>query len=180
VTQWAAFQATKLAGDFVECGVHRAFLSTSAIVYVEFEKLIDRNFYLFDTYCGLVDKQVTKADKAAHRNYYYDTYDFVKESFRNYKNVIIVKGVIPDILTTINIHQVAYLSIDMNCAQPERAALEHFWPILTPGGLIILDDYGFAGHESQKQAADEFASNVGVRILSLPTGQGLIIKPPSA
>lgn len=176
VTQWAGFHASQLRGDFVECGVNRAFLSASVITYVNFKELSDRKFYLFDTYCGLVEEQVASTDRAAHRNYYDDTYEFVKDTFKDYDNVIVVKGVVPDTLSTVEISQVAYLSIDMNCAQPERAALEYFWSKIVPGGLVILDDYGFSGHESQKDTADEFASKVGAKILSLPTGQGLLIK----
>ena len=72
---------------------------------------------------------------------------------------------------------VASLSIDMNCAGPEEEALRHFWPKLESGGIVVLDDYGFSGHESQKHTADRFAASVGVKILSVPTGQGLLLKP---
>lgn len=65
----------------------------------------------------------------------------------------------------------------MNCAAPERAAAEYFWERLAPGGVILSDDYGFAGFESQRQALDEFAAARGVQVMALPTGQGLIIKP---
>jgi hypothetical protein len=68
----------------------------------------------------------------------------------------------------------------MNCVQPEIAAMEYFWPKLVAGGVVIIDDYGFSGHEAQKTAADTFAESVGVKILSLPTGQGLMLKPTVA
>jgi hypothetical protein len=64
----------------------------------------------------------------------------------------------------------------MNCAIPEQEALRYFWPKMESGGIIVLDDYGFSGHESQKRVADEFAVSVGAKVLSLPTGQGLILK----
>ena len=67
----------------------------------------------------------------------------------------------------------------MNCVAPEIEALQYFWPKIVPGGLIILDDYGWGGtHDSQKEAQEAFAESVDVKILTLPTGQGLIIKPP--
>lgn len=177
VTQWAATNASKLGGDYVECGVNRAFLSMSAMHYIDFKQMKDRKFYLFDTYCGLVPEQVTEEDRAARRNYYTDSYEFVMESFRDYNNVVIVKGVVPDSLVTVDIEKVAYLSIDMNCTQPEVAALRYFWPKMARGGMVVLDDYGFSGHEAQKKGADEFATENDVEILQLPTGQGLIIKP---
>jgi len=176
VVQWAAHHAIRLEGDFVECGVNRAFLSMSAMTAVDFRQTTGRRFYLFDTYCGLVPEQVSTDDKAAFRNVYSDTYDFVKETFRDWSNVTVVRGIVPESLSTVTIGQVAYLSIDMNCVKPEIDAMEYFWPRMVPGGVIILDDYGFPGHEAQKLAADGFAATVGVKVLSLPTGQGLIFK----
>lgn len=177
VTQWAGWHASRLLGDFVECGVNRAFLSSSVMDFIEFDKIVDRKFYLFDTYCGLVESQISPHDRAAYRNRYEDTYQFVVNNFKHNHNINIVRGIIPDSLKTVNIEQVAYLSIDMNCAAPELAALEFFWPKMISSGIIILDDYGFSGHEEQKRVADGFAESQGIKILSLPTGQGLLIKP---
>jgi hypothetical protein len=42
--------------------------------------------------------------------------------------------------------------------------------------VVVLDDYGFEGHEVQKREQDKFAASKNIQILSLPTGQGLIIK----
>ncbi|MCP5159885.1 MAG: class I SAM-dependent methyltransferase [Gammaproteobacteria bacterium] len=176
VTQWAGWHASRLDGDFVECGVNRAFLSSSVMNFIDFDEIADRKFYLFDTYCGLVENQISPADKAAYRNYYEDTYQLVSSSFNNNSNIIVIRGVVPDSLATVYIEKVAYLSIDMNCALPELAALEFFWPKIVIGGVIILDDYGFSGHEEQKRVADCFSEKQGVKVLSLPTGQGLLIK----
>lgn len=65
----------------------------------------------------------------------------------------------------------------MNIAEPERAAIEHFWPKLVSGAPVLLDDYGMVNHEPQKEAMDEFASKKGVKIFTVPTGQGLLMKP---
>ena len=65
VTQWAGFHASLLGGDFVECGVNRAFLSMSVMTYVDFRQLADRNFYLFDTFSGLVPEALRPRSVAA-------------------------------------------------------------------------------------------------------------------
>jgi hypothetical protein len=64
----------------------------------------------------------------------------------------------------------------MNCAYPERAALEFLWSSLSPGGMVLLDDYAYLGHNEQANAMDDAARGLGAEILSIPTGQGLIIK----
>jgi len=176
VTQWAGFYASKLDGDFVECGVNKAFFSTSLMNFIDFKSLTEKKMYLFDTYRGIVEEQVAKGEKAAFKTEYLDTYEFVVDSFKDRANVIIVKGIVPDSLNTVQIDKVAYLSIDMNCAAPERAALEHFWDKIVTGGIIVLDDYAFPDRNLQQKTADEFADSAGVKILTVPTGQGIIIK----
>src|SRR5690606_4905939 len=94
-------------------------------------------------------------------------------------NATLVRGRVPDTLSGPDIRSVAYLSIDMYIVEPERAALEHFWPLIADGGVVVLDDYGFRGHEMQRASADEFAASAGVPILPLPTGQGVMVKPAS-
>lgn len=176
VLQWAGAHALRLDGDFVECGVHRGFLSMSVATYTAFAQHPDRRFFLVDTYRGLVESMVSEADRAAFWNQYGDTYDEVVRSFQDFPNVRVVRGVVPECLPQVDTERVAYLSIDMNCTAPEIAALEYFWPRLVPGAAIVLDDYGFAGHEAQKHAADDFARSRGVEILPLPTGQGLLLR----
>ena len=65
----------------------------------------------------------------------------------------------------------------MNMVFPEISAANYFWDKIVPGGLILLDDYGFHAHLEQKKAFDEFAITKNVEIISLPTGQALIFKP---
>ena len=65
----------------------------------------------------------------------------------------------------------------MNAAGPEIAAANFFWDKLVPGAMVILDDYAYVGYEVQKRAFDQFSKEKNVPILSLPTGQGLFIKP---
>ena len=65
----------------------------------------------------------------------------------------------------------------MNNTAPEIAAAEHFWDRLVPGGIIVLDDYGWRKQINQKIAFDRFAEARNVNVLSLPTGQGLLMKP---
>ena len=86
-------------------------------------------------------------------------------------------GAVPETLDEVDSDEIAYLHIDMNCAPPEVAALRYFWPKLTPGAFVLLDDYANRGRDEQRRAIDAVASELGVAVAMLPTGQGLIIKP---
>lgn len=177
VVCWAADRAKDLPGDFVECGVNTGMLDRMVIDYVDFAAL-PKTFYLMDTFRGMDEAYSTDAEmKRSHHMGYVDVYEQVKKTFAQFPNVRLVKGPIPDTLPLVPSKSIAYLSIDMNCVAPEIAALEFFWDKVVSGGVIIFDDYGFPGHETQKHAHDAFAVQKGVSILALPTGQGLIIKP---
>jgi hypothetical protein len=90
--------------------------------------------------------------------------------------VKIVQGVVPEVLPSTGIGRVAFLHLDMNCAYPERAALEYFWERLSPGGVVLFDDYAYFGNETLAQGIDTAVKALGTEVLALPTGQGLIAK----
>jgi hypothetical protein len=65
----------------------------------------------------------------------------------------------------------------MNNAKAEIDAIKFLWGKLVTGGVIVLDDYAYGElFRAQKDAWDRFATDNDFEILSLPTGQGLIIK----
>jgi hypothetical protein len=176
---WAADKASRLEGDFVECGVNRGGFSRAVMHFVDFPRL-GKTFYLLDTFRGLEDRLVSDAERkrgigAGKWFQYQDCYEAVCKTFEGLP-VVIVRGVVPETLPQVKATKVCYLSIDMNCAAPEIAAAEHFWDKLVPGAVIVLDDYGWLLHYEQKVAFDRFAAQRGVRVLRLPTGQGLIFK----
>jgi O-methyltransferase len=174
---WAARWAANKAGDFVECGVNKGGYSRAILHYVGSQNLRDRRFYLLDTFCGFPQEDRALAVQTQlHR--YKECYQEVVDTFRDFPNVVLVRGRVPDTLPQVKAERVSYLSLDMNCAEPEIAAAEFFWDRLVPGAVVVLDDYGLSHHYArQKEAFDEFARRKNVPLLLLPTGQGLIFKP---
>jgi O-methyltransferase len=179
VIAWAAEYALPLPGDFVECGVNRGGFSRLIVEYLNLQGS-QKRFYLLDTFAGLVTQYVSEEEKNrglldAYR--YEDCYEAVKRTFADCPNVVIVKGAVPETLPEVRSERLAFISIDMNCVEPEIAAANAFWDRLSPGGIIVLDDYGHPLHVAQKRAFDAFAAERGVTVLSLPTAQGIIVKP---
>ncbi len=183
---WVAYSASKLKGDFIECGVNRGFLSSAIMEYLNWDSL-DKTFYLMDTFAGL-DERYVAADELAHGSleenmrrlrsgFYTTSVDSVRENFCEWKNVRLIVGSVPDTLDAVETNKVAYLHLDMNCAPPEVAAFKFFWDRLVPGAFVLLDDYAYRGHESQKAAMADAAATKDLKIVSLPTGQGLLMKP---
>jgi len=188
VALWCATQAAQLPGDFVECGVHTGILSGSVMAWLDFGRMAERRFYLFDTWQGIPPEQISEEEKrfgVADMNRKYQDGDAIHAGvvakFSRWPNAVVVRGRVPDSLAAMqSSERVAYASIDMNVAAAEIAAARFLWPRLVPGALVLLDDYGWAAHVNQKHAWDGFAREKGVSILCLPTGQGLILKPRDA
>ena len=181
VALWAAAHAARLAGDFVECGVNTGMMSLAICDYLDFNAL-DRDFWLFDTFAGIPDHQMSEGERAGiatwhNQHSYRECYDAACAAFAPWPRCRLIRGTVPETLAHYPPDRpIAYLSIDMNIVLPEIAALEFFWPRLVASAVVLLDDYAWETHRPQKHAFDAFARDHGTSILSLPTGQGLLIK----
>jgi SAM-dependent methyltransferase len=186
IALWAGACAARLKGDFVECGVNRGFLSSAIMEYLDWDSS-GKHFYLLDTFRGLDERFVSSGDKASgaleknRKNlasgFYVLGIEEVRANFSQWKNVSLIEGSIPETLPQVCTEKIAYLHLDMNCSPPEIAALRFFWDRLVPGAVVLFDDYAYHGYVSQKIAMDQFAQEKQIEIVSLPTGQGLLLKP---
>ena len=145
---------------------------------------LEKTFYLMDTFNGIDKKYLTDEEKkySIKRNdkdIFYERkvyFSEVQQNFSQWKNIKMILGPIPETLNIINVKKIAYLHIDMNCVIPEVAAFNFFWEHLVLGAFVLFDDYAYKGYELQKNAMDQAAEKKGLKIVSLPTGQGLLVK----
>jgi hypothetical protein len=182
VACWAAMRAMRLKGDFCECGVNLGLLSRAIVDYVDFDSDATRTFYLFDTFDGIPEDVLSPEERERGVDNdafgYTECYEDVARTFSAFPNVKLIRGKVPESFESCEIGAVAYLSIDMNNAFSEIAALEYFWDKLVPGAIVVLDDYAYGEQFAvQRHAFDTFSGERDVSVLTLPTGQGLIIKP---
>jgi hypothetical protein len=191
VALWAARMALEADGDFIECGVNAGFTSSAIMQRLGWGGT-GRTFFLVDTFNGPVLTQYSEeetrsgqkraAEDAIARGAYVTDLERVRENFAEWSNVRIVPGAVPEILEQVDAREVAFLHIDMNCAAPEVAAFEYFWERLSPGGVVLFDDYARYSYDELARALDVAVRRRGAETLALPTGQGLIRKgsrPPS-
>jgi Macrocin-O-methyltransferase (TylF) len=188
IALWAAQLAAQSApGDFVECGVNAGMVSSAILHHLNFATLAPRRrYFLIDTFAGPVLDQFSAEERASGwvklvenqvaTGGYVTDLDRVRANFAEWPNAVVVPGVVPEILATLDVAQVAFLHLDLNCAAPEAAALEHFWPLMPAGAVVLMDDYAHHGVAAQKKSIDQWAHSIRCGILSLPTGQGLIVK----
>lgn len=184
---WAAASAALLDGDFVECGVNRGFMASAIMEYLRWNRL-GKRFFLLDTFSGIDmryvsqeemnDGIVARNDDAIESGFYTLDVESVRRNFAEWSGIVLIRGAIPDTLPQIETHGIAFIHMDLNCSPPEFAAMEYLWDKLVAGAFVLFDDYAYQGYRTQKIGMDRFARSKRIEVLSLPTGQGLLIKPP--
>jgi hypothetical protein len=66
-----------------------------------------------------------------------------------------IPGDVPD--------QISLLRLDTDWYESTRHELEHLFPLLAPGGVLIIDDYGH--HHGCRQATDEYLAGLPESVL---------------
>jgi hypothetical protein len=148
-----------------------------------FKKNID-TLYLFDTFKGIPTGNLKKDEIEHVKNlnsdlYSENTYDYVKNLFVDYPFVNIVKGELPNSLnqSNIDLENIKFLHIDLNNSFAEIESIKILYEKLLIGAPVILDDYCYSeNYRDQKTAWDIFIKTKNLKILSLPTGQGVFFK----
>lgn len=169
---WAARSvlARKIPGDFVECGCYKGVSVRIVCDYVDFLNS-GRKYYLYDLFehdASMVHHALPEHGAGL--------FDEVRKRFADFPNVIVTRGFIPQVLDEIAPETIAFLHIDLNNAPAEIGALDRLFGRLSPGGIMVLDDYGWLAYRSQKEAEDPWLAARGYQVLELPTGQGLVFK----
>ena len=175
---WAISTALGLEGALVECGVYEGLYAVTALGTLGAAITPDRDYYLYDTFQGLDDRYASELEmRLSGPGFAAEGLETqVRERFAPWDNVHVVAGTVPDVLDETAPERVAFLHLDMNCAEAEIAALEFFYDRIPEGGVILLDDYGRSEYHPMFDAYQAWFGARSLRILELPTGQGLIIK----
>lgn len=161
--------AKRLNGDFVEVGAYKG--NTANIILEEAELAAARkNYFLYDAF----EHTGTEANHSMPEHGP-KLFDDVCARFAQYDFVKVIKGYVPDSFSQGFPENIAFAHVDLNQAAAEVGALRRIIPALVPGGVIILDDYGWAGYRQQKEAEDPLFAEYGLEVLELPTGQGLVL-----
>lgn len=173
---WAVQQALQVEGDLVELGVFRGHTTLFVSEYLQFATL-PRKWLLYDTFDGIPDDQIDEgwATNGIYKGTF--SYEEVRDRFAHIPNIDVIKGRVPEILEGNSPDRIAFIHIDLNNATAEIQALDALFDRVTKGGVILLDDYCWAVSRAQRVAESAWFEARGVRVLALPTGQGLVIKP---
>ena len=183
-----------IPGEIVECGVWRGgSMQAIALTLLE-EGAADRELHLFDTFEGMpppsehdTRKGVSAAEMLAARDKEHWIWaiaglDDVQEGMREtgYPTELVHyhQGKVEDTVPDLAPERIALLRLDTDWYESTKHELEHLWDRLSPGGVLIIDDYG--DWDGARLATEEFLRTLPEPLLMLPAGSGRIALKPHA
>lgn len=136
-----------IPGDIAEIGVFQGATSLLMKTYLQ-----NRTLHVYDTFSGIpnVDPETCK----------FTTGDFAcplehVQRVLGFDRVVYHSGTFPDTFHEQN-QRFAFVHSDTDTKEGTLATLTHIFPVLVPGGIIVLDDYTFACCPGVKLAVDEW------------------------
>ena len=171
-----------IAGDIVECGVWRGGSAMLCAHMLQRAGDTRRNIYLYDTFegmaaptekdvdaAGLIDtKEIWKRSQTGdHNDWCYASLDDVRRNMASTglpaSRTVFVKGKVEDTLPGTLPDSIALLRLDTDWHDSTVAELTHLYPLLSPGGVLVVDDYG--QWQGQRTALDEFLAKQNIPLL---------------
>lgn len=169
--------ATRVEGDFAECGCYRGasayFLAKRILQYSLPKKLC-----LFDSFAGLS----RPGDKDGDNWNYGDLSADEEDVRRNLAPlgetpfVEIYRGWIPERFDEVAERKFSFVHMDLDLYEPTRDSLKFFWSRLSEGGIILFDDYGFSTCPGVTRAVNEFMESKPEPIVNFSNGAAFVQK----
>jgi hypothetical protein len=174
--------AAKVPGDIVECGVWRGGSTLLAAMTLARRGDAERRLWLFDTFEGMAEPGPMDAVGASgedpravwsasqtddHNTWCYASLDDVTANMTlsglASERFTFVKGKVEDTIPASIPGPIAVLRLDTDWYESTRHELHHLFPLLQPGGVLIIDDYGH--WEGARRAVDEYLEQTGTHLL---------------
>lgn len=170
-----------IPGVFVECGVWRGgSVMAAALTFLRVED--PRELWLYDTFEGMTrpDERDVDYNGVPALNEWTDgqvyqslgpetSFDAVRDAVASTSYdmslVTMVRGKVEDTIPGDVPPSIAILRLDTDWYESTIHELEHLYPRLSPGGVLIIDDYGY--YTGARQAVDEYFADTPVYLARL-------------
>lgn len=150
--------AREVEGSVIEIGVYQG---DSAEVLCGL--FLGREIFLCDTFCGMPKSGPNDSHKeGAFRN---TSAELVRERLKGFDDVHIFEGhfpdgVFPEEYAIRKDLSFCFAHVDCDIEQSVRDSCEWCYPLMSSGGIILFDDYGFGSCVGAKIAVDEFVEKI--------------------
>lgn len=172
-----ARQALGYSGAFLEAGVYRGGTARLLRRVIE-ESGGVRQLYLFDTFAGM---PATRRGLDLHKSGdFADTSLEAVAKFVGREDWIIYRqGLIPSTFSGLESEKFAFAHVDVDIFESVADCCRFIYDRLTPGGILLFDDYGLPSCPGARAAVDEFFKDKSETPLALHSGQAVVIRHPN-
>jgi hypothetical protein len=175
-------------GAFAECGVWRGGSVLAMLLTLRDLGVSDRDIYLYDTFEGMTQPSELDrspfdppalatwngAQAAGQRPWeeFFDPATFGEQQVSRLlgsagypaERLHIVRGPVESTIPATVPANLALLRLDTDWYESTRHELEHLYPLVSSGGVLIIDDYGH--WEGARRAVDEYFADHGRVLLT--------------
>ena len=176
--RWMVYQllrATKdVPGDTAECGVFHGAMSYMICAFTE-QAGLARTHHAFDSFEGLSEPGALDGRHWRKHDLNVDLAS-VQRRLARFSRVRYHKGWIPDRFPDVETLSFSFVHLDVDLYEPTRDSIAFFYPRLSPGGILVCDDYGFAVCPGATKSIDDYLSDKPEKMLSLSDGGGFFVR----
>ena len=157
----------RVVGDIAELGVYKG---TTAAILARYAHRLTRTLYLLDTFEGFDQRDIGGAGMGG---LFTDTSLAGVRAKVGERNVQYIKGYFPETACELPAAaSYALVHIDADLYAPIYSALAYFYPRVTPGGFIIVHDYGSLCWPGAERAVDDFFADKTECLVPIPDSAG--------
>ena len=173
----------RIEGSIVECGVWRGGSMMAAARTLLAAGDTGRQLFLYDTFAGMSEPTAADVDaRGRHASRWMRRYGrtgqgesrwcnaSVDDVRRNLASVgypmercTLVPGRVEDTIPATIPERIAVLRLDTDWYESTAHELEHLFPLVAPGGVVIFDDYGH--WQGARAAIDEYIAGHDLALL---------------
>lgn len=161
-------EADSIPGSLAECGVAQG--TTSRFIH---RILPDRRLYLFDTFAGF---DLRDEGASGDQRFKDTSVARVLRTIGDDHNIVVRQGYFPGTTHGLENESFAFAMIDFDKYDPTFAALDFFYPRLSPGGYLFIHDHNSteSGRACYK-ALTAFLADKPERPIGIPDSWGTAV-----
>ena len=169
-------QCRDIEGDVAECGVYRGATLIPIALYLK-QRGIGKMVYGFDSFEGFPDsvnidiglggRDIFSKHVGGLGDTSYEELARKVARFGVSSKVSLIKGYFQETLQRCATSRFSFVHLDCDLYQSYKECLEFFYPRLTPGGIVLFDEYNDPPWPGCNKAVDEFLTGKPERVAEI-------------
>jgi len=181
--QFFAF-TQNVPGAIAEAGCYKG-LSTYLLAHAllrEHPHFTGKDFYVLDSFEGLSEptpEDLTPSSQISPRaqaHLYCASLEQVRDALSEFHQTTFIQGWIPESLTSLPDQAYRFVHVDLDLYSPILESLRYFYPRLSPGGILVVDDYGYLDFPGARMAVEEYCEENKIHPIRLTTGNAVLMR----